>query len=58
MYLSPDEFGYHFFDPVEKKLVRSHGVVFLEDQTLEALDKVEKVDSYTNKILVNDYPVP
>ena len=40
-----DEFGYRFFDPVEKKLVRSRDVVFFEDQTIEDLDKCEKVDS-------------
>ncbi|WMV49915.1 hypothetical protein MTR67_043300 [Solanum verrucosum] len=38
-----DEFGYRFFDLVEKKLIRSRNVVFFEDQTIEALDKDEKV---------------
>ncbi|KAK8936121.1 hypothetical protein KSP39_PZI013254 [Platanthera zijinensis] len=28
------EFGYRFFDPVEKKLVRSRDAVFCEDQTI------------------------
>ncbi|KAF3670456.1 putative acetylajmalan esterase-like [Capsicum annuum] len=37
-----DEFGYHFYDPVEKKLVRSHDVVFFEDQSIDDFDKAEK----------------
>ena len=27
-----DEFGYHFYHPVDKKLIRSRDVVFFEDQ--------------------------
>ena len=53
-----DEFGYRFFDPVEKKLVRSRDVVFFEDQTIEDLDKVEKVDSQSSDSLVDVDPVP
>ncbi|CAA7059133.1 unnamed protein product [Microthlaspi erraticum] len=34
-----DEFGYRFYDPVEKKLVRSRDVVFMEDQTIKDIDK-------------------
>ena len=30
-----NEFGYRFYDPVEKKLVRSRDVKFTEDQTLK-----------------------
>jgi len=37
-----NEFGYRFYDPVEKKLVRSRDVKFMEDQTIEDIDKVEK----------------
>nr|KYP48956.1 Retrovirus-related Pol polyprotein from transposon TNT 1-94 [Cajanus cajan] len=33
-----DEFGYRFYDPVEKKLVRSRDVQFMEDQTIEMKD--------------------
>ncbi|WMV15201.1 hypothetical protein MTR67_008586 [Solanum verrucosum] len=53
-----DEFGYRFFDPVEKKLVKSCDVVFFEDQTIEDLDKAEKVDSQNSKSLVDVDPVP
>ncbi|WVZ14283.1 hypothetical protein V8G54_011849 [Vigna mungo] len=37
-----DEFGYNLYDPIEKKVVRSHDVQFMEDQTIEDIDKVEK----------------
>jgi len=37
-----DEFGYRFYDSIEKKLVRSHDVQFMEDQTIEYIDKVKK----------------
>ena len=40
-----DEFGYRFYDPVEKKLIRSRDVVFFKDQTIEDFNKDEKVDS-------------
>ncbi|KAG7553078.1 Zinc finger CCHC-type superfamily [Arabidopsis thaliana x Arabidopsis arenosa] len=34
-----DEFGYRFYDPVKKKLIRSRDVVFMEDQTIKDIDK-------------------
>ena len=37
-----NELGYRFYDPIEKKLVRSCDVKFMEDQTIEDIDKVEK----------------
>jgi len=37
-----DGFGYRFYDPIEKKLVRSRDVQFMKDQTIEDIDKVEK----------------
>ena len=37
-----DEFGYRFYDPIENKLVRSRDVKFMEDQTIEDIDKMEK----------------
>ncbi|KAB5537672.1 hypothetical protein DKX38_015205 [Salix brachista] len=38
-----DEFGYRLYDPVEKKLVRSRDVVFMEDQTIHDIEKTEKM---------------
>ncbi|KAH0717510.1 hypothetical protein KY285_013541 [Solanum tuberosum] len=43
---------------VEKKLVRSRDVIFFEDQTIEDLDKAEKVDSQNSESLVDVDPVP
>ena len=37
-----DEFAYMFYDPIEKKLVRSCDVKFMEDQTIEDIDKMKK----------------
>ncbi|WJX48823.1 hypothetical protein P8452_35337 [Trifolium repens] len=39
-----DGFGYRFFDPVKRKLIRSRDVVFMEDYTIEDIDKVENKD--------------
>ncbi|RDY06218.1 hypothetical protein CR513_09841, partial [Mucuna pruriens] len=39
---SHDEYGYRMYDPVEKKLARSRDVQFMEDQTIEDIDKVKK----------------
>ncbi|CAL5342497.1 unnamed protein product [Camellia sinensis] len=36
-----DEFGYRLYDPVNKKLVRSQDVVFIEDQTIQDIEKAE-----------------
>ena len=35
-----DEFGYRFFDPVQKKLIRSRDAVFMENETIEDIQKV------------------
>ena len=37
-----DDFGYKLYDPVEKKIVRSRDVVFIEDQTIEDIRKEMK----------------
>ena len=37
-----DDFGYKLYDPVEKKIVRSRDVVFVEDQTIEDIRKEQK----------------
>jgi len=44
-------------DPVNKKLVRSRDVVFLEDQTIEDIEKMEKDESKQSGDLVNGDPV-
>ena len=40
-----DESGYRFYDPIKKKLVKSRDVVFMEDMTIEDIDKAEKSKS-------------
>ena len=40
-----DEFGYTLYDPIEKKLVRSRDIIFMENQTIEDIDKAEKVET-------------
>ncbi|KAL4296424.1 hypothetical protein GQ457_12G004830 [Hibiscus cannabinus] len=52
------EFGYRLYDPVQKKLVRSRDVVFIEDQTIDDIDKMEKEDSQDNSELIDVNPVP
>ena len=52
-----DVFGYLFYDPIDKKLIRSRDVVFFEYQTIEDIDKTEKLDSRTNESLDVD-PIP
>ncbi|KAL6335681.1 hypothetical protein AAG906_032871 [Vitis piasezkii] len=49
-----DQFGYRFYDPVQKKLVRSCDAVFIENQTIEDVDKMEKDDDQPG---TNDAPV-
>ena len=36
-----DEFGYKLFDPISKEVVRSRGIVFVEDQTIEDIVKTK-----------------
>ena len=53
-----DEFGYRFYDPVDKKLIRSRDAVFFEYQTIEDIDKTEKKDSQNKESLVDVDPFP
>ncbi|KAK9019508.1 hypothetical protein V6N11_054026 [Hibiscus sabdariffa] len=46
------------YDPVQKKLMRSRDVVFIEDQTIDDIDKTEKYDSLNNGDLTDVNPVP
>ncbi|PKI50177.1 hypothetical protein CRG98_029421 [Punica granatum] len=38
-----EEFGYRFGDPNSRRIIKSRDVVFFEDQTIEDLQKLEKV---------------
>ena len=52
-----DEFGYRLYDPVEKKLIRSRDVIFMEDHTIEDIGKVTS-ESPSTEGLANLDPVP
>jgi len=52
-----DEYGYRLYDPVEKKLVRSRDVEFMEDQTIKDIDKVEKTTSEKDSKLYDIDPI-
>ena len=45
------------FDPVERKSIRSRDVKFMEDQTIEDIDKIEKTRSKIDNRLSNVDPV-
>ncbi|CAL1392755.1 unnamed protein product [Linum trigynum] len=57
-----NEFGYRFFDPIQKKLIRSRDVVFIENETIEdvvARKEVPSTDaSQPNLELVPPTPAP
>ena len=52
-----DEFGYRFYDPVEKKLIRSRDIVFMEDQTIEDIDRASSTVPQSRDDLVDMTPV-
>jgi len=53
-----DEFGYRLYNPVEKKLVRSRDVVFMEDQIIGDIEKTEKVVPQCSDDLIDLDPTP
>jgi len=57
-----DEFEYKLFDPIAKKVMRSHDVVFLEDQTIEDIVKtkvqVPQQEPFVDLGLVPTAPAP
>ena len=48
-----DEFGYRFYNPVTKKLVRSRDVVFMENQIIQDIEKSEVSESDDSDGLVD-----
>ena len=52
-----DEFGYKFFDPIERKSIRSRDVKFMKDQTIEDIDKIENTTSKIDNRLSNVDPI-
>ena len=48
-----NEFGYRLYDPVNKKLIRSRDIVFMEDQIITNIGKMEKVEFGNNDKLID-----
>ncbi|RDX91760.1 hypothetical protein CR513_26204, partial [Mucuna pruriens] len=54
-----DEYGYRMYDPVDKKLVRSRDVQFMEDETIEDTDKNGEQHNYVGDQQLGDgFDVP
>ncbi|CAN1245512.1 Retrovirus-related Pol polyprotein from transposon TNT 1-94 [Linum grandiflorum] len=56
-----DEFGYRFFDPIQKKLIRSRDAVFMENETIEDIQKAGRDTSSADASSTPrelDYPTP
>ena len=53
-----DEFGYHFYNPIDKKLIKSRDVAFFEDQTIEDIEKIAQLDSHGDQSLVHVDRIP
>nr|KYP64042.1 Retrovirus-related Pol polyprotein from transposon TNT 1-94 [Cajanus cajan] len=47
--LCHDDFGYKFWDSIDKKIVRSRDIVFLEGQTIKDINKKEKAKQVTRE---------
>nr|XP_027101802.1 uncharacterized protein LOC113722763 [Coffea arabica] len=55
--LKHKDFGYRLYDSIEKKVIRSRDVVYLEDQTIESIDKDDK-SRFSDDILASSDSKP
>ena len=56
-----EDFAHRLYDSIEKKLIRSRDVAFLEDQTIKDIDKDDKPRSLDDILVSSDpdlIPVP
>ncbi|KAL6315898.1 hypothetical protein AAG906_013242 [Vitis piasezkii] len=53
-----DELGYRFYDPVQKKLVRSRDAMFMEDHTIQDIEKTDATKFQYSDNLIDLDPVP
>ncbi|RDX84160.1 hypothetical protein CR513_34832, partial [Mucuna pruriens] len=53
-----DKYSYKMYDPIEKKLVRSRDVQFMEDQTIKDIDKNGEQHNYGDQLLGDGFDVP
>jgi hypothetical protein len=60
IYLSSpsDEFGYRLWDPIKKKIVRSRDVVFIEDEIIQDIGKLEKPKATTPQVVLDPVNPP
>lgn len=54
-YNHEEEFGYRFWDPVYKKVIRSKDAVVLENQTIANFDKLEKPNSSKEELFIRSW---
>ncbi|RDY02032.1 hypothetical protein CR513_14564, partial [Mucuna pruriens] len=53
-----DEYSYRMYDHVEKKIVRSRDVQFIEDQTIEDIVQNSEQHNYGDQLLGDGFDVP
>ena len=53
-----DELGYRFYDPMQKKLVRSRDAMFMEDHTIQDIEKTDVTEFQYSDNLIDLDPVP
>ena len=53
-----DDLGYRFYDSVQKKLVRNRDAVFMEDHTIQNIEKIDAIESKYSDDLIDLDPVP
>ena len=53
-----DELGYRFYDPMQKKLVRNRDAMFIEDHTIQDIEKTDVTEFQYNDNLIDFDPVP
>ena len=53
-----DDLGHKFYDPVAKKLVRIHHMVFFKAHTIKDIEMVENVNYQSPDYVVDPDPVP
>ena len=52
------EFCYRIYDPIKKKLMRIRDIIIMENQTIEDIDKAEKVESSSFDDIVHHDDIP
>lgn len=53
-----DQFGYRFYNPIQKRHIRSHDAVFVEDETIEDIEKTQSITFRSNNSLADLELIP